>query len=93
MPGKFFKKYNGKLDYFKKLTIIAPIKASANPLKPLVLAAFLSAPLLSAWAWNNRQNETSAPASGNPPITERLPIEIIATETQPKWVLVPIDPS
>ena len=69
------------------------IKVSSNPLKPLVLAAFLAAPLVSAWAWNNQRHDLPAYPATDDPTTQRLPVEIIASETQPQWVLVPIDPS
>ncbi len=32
------------------------------------------------------------PVNESPPVTQRLPVEIITTDTPPKWVLVPIDP-
>jgi len=54
-------------------------------------AIFLATPLDSAWAWHGRQNEPTATRE-KAPITQRLPVEIIAADTQPKWVLVPIDP-
>jgi hypothetical protein len=52
-------------------------------------AGFLATPLDSAWAWHGRQNEPTATRE-EAPITQRLPVEIIAVNTQPKWV--PIDP-
>ncbi|MFM2198710.1 MAG: hypothetical protein RLZZ505_2142 [Verrucomicrobiota bacterium] len=55
------------------------------------MAIFLATPLVSAWAWHDRQNEPPATRE-EAPMTQRLPVEIIASDTQPKWVLVPIDP-
>jgi hypothetical protein len=47
--------------------------------------------LLSAWAWHGRHNQ--APSDHDDiPTTQRLPVEIINSDTHPKWVLVPIDP-
>jgi hypothetical protein len=79
------------LDCFIKLTEIPAIKALRNPLKPALMAIFLATPLVSAWAWHGRQNEPPAPRHETP-MTQRLPVEIINSDTQPKWVLVPIDP-
>ncbi len=55
------------------------------------MATFLSTPLLSAWAWHRRNSEAQADRTDTP-MTQRLPVEIITSDTQPKWVLVPIDP-
>lgn len=79
------------LDYFVKFTIIPPIKPTRNPLKPVFAAIFLAAPLFSAWAWHGRPSEIPKDRR-DPPMTQRLPVEIITSDTQPKWVLVPIDP-
>jgi hypothetical protein len=79
------------LDYFAKLTELPPIKALRNPLKPALMAIFLATPLVSAWAWHDRQNEPPETRE-EAPMTQRLPVEIITSDTQPKWVLVPIDP-
>ena len=70
-----------------------PIKAPSNPLKPLAFAAFLSAPIVSAWIWNSSKADAAPAQDTRETTTQRLPVEIIATEAQPKWVLVPIDPS
>lgn len=69
-----------------------PIKASRNNFNPLVMAAFLAAPLLSAWAWHSKSSDLPARDFSPSTTTQRLPVEIIASDTQPKWVLVPIDP-
>lgn len=70
---------------------IPAIKVTRNPLKPVLTAIFLATPLVSAWAWHDRRNEPPVPHHETP-MTQRLPVEIITSDTQPKWVLVPIDP-
>lgn len=71
---------------------LTPIKAASNPLKPLAFAAFLSAPIVSAWIWNSGKAAAQPVPDPRQTTTQRLPVEIIAAEAQPKWVLVPIDP-
>lgn len=55
---------------------------------------FLITPALSAWTWQSRGGPPE-PASrpDQTSTTQRLPVEIIASDDAPKWVLVPIDPS
>jgi hypothetical protein len=57
----------------------------------MLAAVFLTAPLLSAWAWHNSNDAPSDQKSE--PKTTRVPVEIIPSDNPPKWVLVPIDPS
>lgn len=79
------------LDYFLKTREYPSIKATHHLLKSVIAATMIATPVLSAWAWHDRNNE--APVDRlDTPTTQRLPVEIITSDTQPKWVLVPIDP-
>jgi hypothetical protein len=49
-------------------------------------------PIVSAWIWNQRSQPTAPVRGTTESTTHRLPVEIIVTEAQPQWVLVPIDP-
>jgi len=52
---------------------------------------FLAIPAFSAWTWS-RQDGTVPAQPAAPPVTQRLPVEIIPADDKPTWVLVPIDP-
>ena len=70
------------------------IKARRNSINPVLAMIFLITPAISAWAWQNRADQTEKKTQPDAiGTTQRLPVEIIVSDDDPKWVLVPIDPS
>jgi hypothetical protein len=82
--------YHRKLEYFEKLTRIPLIKMFPPSLSPLLAVVLLTTPAM-AWFWHVSTDPTPS-VSGPPAMTQRLPVEIITSDTPPKWVLIPIAP-
>ncbi len=69
------------------------IRPFAHRLRAVPVTILLLVPVVFASIWFAPSPPHKSERTTSPPLTQRLPVEIIPADTPPKWVLVPIDPS